>query len=207
MSSPIPDTRESLILRLPDKNDVQAWDEFVTIYRPLVYRLARAKGLQAADADELVQEVLVAVSRAVSRWEPDADRGRFRDWLFRISRNLMINYLTRKKHLPLGSGDSGIEQLLHTQADRFTKQSNFFDIEYQREVFRLVAADVSSEVSERIWQAFWRSSVENQSIESVASQLGMSSGAVYIARSRVMARLRRAAAKFLEYDWNVGGAP
>ena len=65
VKSPVPDTRDSLILRLPDRRDVEAWDEFALIYQPLVYRLARAKGLQDADAQEIVQEVLVAVSRAV----------------------------------------------------------------------------------------------------------------------------------------------
>ncbi len=200
MTSPVPDTRESLILRLPDRQDVEAWDEFTAIYQPLVYRLARVKGLQHADAQELVQEVMLAVSRAVDRWEPDAQRGRFRDWLFCISRNLMINFLTRKKHRPLGSGDSGIERLLRDQCDPASEQSQLYDLEYQREVFRQVAAQVRTEVNEKAWQAFWRSSVENQAIEAVAGQLGMSVGAVYIARSRILARLRRSAAKYLAAD-------
>ena len=71
----LPDTRASLILRLPDARDVEAWDEFVAIYEPLVYRLARKQGLQHADAQELVQEVLLAVSRSVDRWVPDQERG------------------------------------------------------------------------------------------------------------------------------------
>lgn len=72
MKSPIPETRNSLILRLPDKRDVEAWDQFVSIYEPLVYRLARAKGFQDADARDVTQEVLVAVLRggAVGRFAP-----------------------------------------------------------------------------------------------------------------------------------------
>ena len=67
MPSP-PETRASLILRLPDAADARAWDEFAAVYAPLVYRLARRHGLQPADADDLVQEVLRAVARSVEAW-------------------------------------------------------------------------------------------------------------------------------------------
>ncbi len=66
-----PRTRESLILRLPTATDAAAWQEFAAIYEPLVYRFARRRGLQDADARELVQNVFVAVSRAVVDWRPN----------------------------------------------------------------------------------------------------------------------------------------
>lgn len=194
--SSIPDTRASLILRLPDAGDVEAWDEFVEIYQPLVYRLARKRGFQDADAHDLAQEVLLAVSRAVDRWVPDRSRGRFRDWLFRIARNLMINFLSRPKHRILGTGDTNIARLLHEQCDPTGEPSRLFELEYRRELFRRAAARVRSAVSQRTWQAFWQTSVLDRPIAEVASECQMTCGSVYIARSRVMTRLREEVRRF-----------
>lgn len=190
MSSLVPDTRNTLIARLGDQRDAEAWDQFVAIYEPLVYRLARAKGFQDADAREIVQEVLVAVSRAVERWKPDPERGRFRQWLFQIARNLMVNFMSRRGHKSIASGDSRVADLLNQQPDSASEESAAFQLEYRREIFRLAAERVKTEVKESTWQAFWLSSVEQQSITDVAATLDLSVGAVHIARSRVRSRLR-----------------
>jgi RNA polymerase sigma-70 factor (ECF subfamily) len=101
----LPDTRASLIVRLPDAADARAWDDFVAVYAPLVYRLARRTGLQPADADDVVQEVLAAVARSVDGWLGRSDRGPYRAWLLRIARNLAINALTRPKNRPVATGN------------------------------------------------------------------------------------------------------
>jgi RNA polymerase sigma-70 factor (ECF subfamily) len=192
----LPETRASLILRLPDAADAAAWDEFVAVYAPLVYRLARRHGLQPADADDLVQEVLAAVARSVENWLANGERGPFRAWLFRIARNITVNHLTRPRGRPLGTGDSNMVHYLAQHADRHSDAANDFDLEYRREVFRWASDQARTAVTERTWQAFWLTSIEDRPIDDVARQLEMSVGSVYIARSRVMARLREWAARF-----------
>ena len=185
-----PETRHSLLVRLRDAQDHQAWSEFLEIYEPLIYRLARRNGFQDADAHELTQEVLLAVAGAIDRWDPDPARGSFRGWLFRVARNLMINFLTRQRRHPQAAGDTDFQRLLQQQPAAGSDESAYFDQEYRRETFRWAAAQIRNDFRDNTWQAFWRTCVEGREIKQVAAELKMTVGAVYVARSRVMARLR-----------------
>lgn len=186
-----PETRASLILRLPNAADVAAWDELVAIYGPLVFRMAVRKGLQRADADDLVQEVFVAIARSVSDWLERPDRGRFRAWLLRIARNTAVNFLTRPAHRPWATGGDDAARMLAAMPAPESELSSRFDLEYRREVFRWAAEQVRQTVAETTWQAFWLSHVEGTSISDAAEQLGISVGNVYVARSRVINRLQQ----------------
>ncbi len=183
-----PETRFSLIGRLRDHDDEQAWNDFVQLYQPLIFRIARRRGLQYADAAEVTQEVLGRVAGAVDRWQPDPARGSFRGWLYRITRNLTIDYLRRDDRRPVNL-DSQQGMSLEAIADPDDGSNREFENEYRRSLFALAAARVKGEFQPRTWQAFWRSSVEGTSVQDVATGLGMSAGAVYIARSRVMKRI------------------
>jgi RNA polymerase sigma factor (sigma-70 family) len=183
-----PATRASLIVKLRDTRDETAWSEFLALYEPLVYRLARQKGLQDADARDLCQEVFGAVAQAVDRWEPG--RGSFRGWLSRIARNLLINFLTRRQSQFRGSGATSVMELLDAQPAPDPSASALFEAEYQRRVLQWAADQVRGEFTPSTWQAFWQTAVEDRSPSQVAVELGLSVGAVYIARSRVLARLK-----------------
>lgn len=191
-----PDTRASLIVRLQDAADVAAWNELVAIYGPLVHRLAIRQGLQAADADDVVQEVFSAVAKSVGDWVEQRQRGRFRSWLLGITRHIAINALTRRPHGATGrGGDEPHETLAQIPANALPLSSQF-DLEYQREVYRWAAHEVRNSVAEVTWNAFDLSQAQGKSIAEVAEQLGISMGSVYVARSRVMKRLRQLASQF-----------
>ncbi|MCA9139885.1 MAG: hypothetical protein KDB00_24095, partial [Planctomycetales bacterium] len=96
MQSSPAETRASLILRLKHAEDVAAWNDFVSIYAPVIFRVACRHGFQNADAENLIQEVLLAISRALPRWLQREDRGSFRAWLLKIARNEAIDMLTRR---------------------------------------------------------------------------------------------------------------
>lgn len=186
-----PDTRHSLLVRLRDRSDQCAWAQFVEIYQPLLYRLARGRGLQHADADELAQEALVAVASAIERWDPDPSKGTFRSWLFRIARNMTINFLTRVRPEDVGTGGTGFRQLMEQQPSPSDDDATLFDQEYRRETFQWAAREIRDEFQPATWKAFWQTAVEGHAIKEAAEDLGMSVGAAYTARSRVMARLKQ----------------
>ena len=185
-----PDTRRSLLVRLRESRDDAAWAEFTGIYEPLIYRLARRRGFQDADARDLCQDVLRAVAGAIDRWDPDPKRGTFRGWLFRIARNLMLNYLASQRKHARGTGDSDLHRLLESHLAVTPEDSVLFDTEYKRIVFRRAADSIQHEFAETTWQAFWLTGVEAVETREVARRLALSHGAVYIARSRVLARLK-----------------
>ncbi len=195
-----PETRASLILRLPDAADVAAWDEVLSIYGPLVYRMGLRQGLQAADADDLVQEVFTAVARSVSQWLDRSDRGKFRAWLLRIARNTSVNFLTRRRHRPIGNGgDEASDWMVDIPAPD-CELSGEFDLEYRREVFRWAADQIQEAVTDNTWQAFWLTHDDGRSIAEVAKHLGISTGNVYIGRSRVMSRFKELTKQFEEVE-------
>jgi RNA polymerase sigma-70 factor (ECF subfamily) len=182
-------TRASLLVRLRDPQDRAAWQQFVELYGSLVYGFARRRGLQDADAADLTQEVFLAVAKAAGRWEYDPRRGTFRGWLYGLTRNKIAKFLQRRASRPLGSGDTNAQSRLAEEPSPEPDPEAAWEQEFQRQLLRLAAAQVQEHFAPKTWQAFWRTAVDGKDAASVAAELGLSVGAVYVARSRVLARL------------------
>jgi RNA polymerase sigma-70 factor (ECF subfamily) len=182
-----PATQPSLLIRLRDADDAPAWSRFVDIYAPLVYDFARRRGLQDADAADLTQEVLAAVARAVRHFDYDPARGSFRGWLFTVVVNKFRTLRERLQRQP-GSGAPAAQQLL--QEIPAATEDQEWDQEYHKRLFAWAAQQVQTAVEEKTWQAFWQTSVLAVRPQDAARQLRLSVAAVYMAKSRVLARLK-----------------
>ncbi len=167
-----PETRPTLLVRLRDAQDRDAWQLFVDLYGPLVYRFARKRGLQDADAADLTQTVLQAVSGGIHRLEYDRARGPFRGWLFAIVRNQLHKLQERQRRDTPGSGGTTAHQLLEQQPSKGDGVEAQWDDEFCRQRFRWAAERVRCEFADNSWQAFWHTAVEGRKAPEVAAALG-----------------------------------
>ncbi len=147
-----------------------------------------AKGLQDADAKDLARKCFgPSPGRSIDGTRTGAA---FAAWISRITRNLMINFLTRGGHHVRGSGATSVQELLEAHPADDPSATAMFEHEYKRQLFQSAAAAVKGEFGPATWQAFWQTAVENRSPQAVAHELGLSLGSVYVARSRVLARIQ-----------------
>ena len=186
-----PATRITLLNRIRATDDADAWAEFARLYGPVVYGFARKRGLQDADAADLVQDVLRSVARNAHRINYDPKRGTFRGWLYTVTRNKVYNFLSANRNRPkAGGGDNGSQERLDQLAGKPDEAEAEWELEYQRRLSAKAMERVKHEFQPNTWQAFWGTAVEGRPAADVGKELRMTSGAVYVAKSRVLARLR-----------------
>ncbi|MEM1099394.1 MAG: sigma-70 family RNA polymerase sigma factor [Planctomycetota bacterium] len=183
-----PTTRISLITRIGEADDKEAWADFVQLYGPLVYTMARKRGLQDADACDLMQDVMREVARSVDRFDPDPKLGRFRGWLGVITQRTLARHFAKSRRQVTGAGGSTHNLAIAGVADQ--GQEDVWDLEHRRHLFRWAAERIRGDFAETTWRAFWLTAVDGASAQQAADQCGISVGAVYIAKSRVLSRLR-----------------
>lgn len=197
-----PETRESLIVQIKDPSNRDAWGKFVDLYRPVIHRIALARGLQDADAQDLTQHVLMAVAASIGRWEKSTESTRFRHWLRRVTRNAILNAISRRPP-DQATGTSSYQNIVTEIPERADNSlddetDSLIELEYRRELYLRAAAIVRTDVDPITWQAFERTVIGGLSNAQAAQELGKSIGTIYAARSRVMKRLRTAIAEIEE---------
>jgi RNA polymerase sigma-70 factor (ECF subfamily) len=138
-----------------------------------------------------MQEVLQSVSSAARRLEYDPTRGTFRGWRFTITRNKVFNFLERRRRRVQGSGDSGIQERLEQQPDGNGDSSGEWEADYQRTLAARAMERIRDEFQPATWQAFHLTAVDGIAPAQVSNKTGLSVGAIYVAKSRVIARLRQ----------------
>ena len=183
-------TRPSLLLRLRDPQEGEAWSQFVHIYSPLVYRITRRFGLQDADAADVTQEVMQTVARSMPNFKYDRNRGSFRGWLKTVTRSRIADHQRSVAHQADVGRDSATVARLEQVADD-DDHEQLWEAEYRQSLFQWAAEQSRKDFQPSTWSAFWRTSVQGEAAKAIAEELGMSVGAVYIARSRVTAHLKK----------------
>lgn len=177
-----PSTQSTLIREIRDPRNAQAWNELVDRYALVLYRVCRRQRLQDADAADVVQNVLVRVSRSAQTYDPD--RGRFRSWLMTITSREIQRYRQRRDGIPTGvTNDIAAENLRkELEAD--------WVIEFTNHLFDMALREVRSEVEERSWLAFQEVWLEEQKVLEVATRHGKSVQWVYRNKYQLLERLR-----------------
>jgi RNA polymerase sigma-70 factor (ECF subfamily) len=137
-----------------------------------------------------MQDVLRRVALAANKLDYDPRKGSFRGWLFTVTRNRLYDVLQQRQKQVQGTGGSDVQDRLDQHAGPADPSEAGWDAEYQQGIVRWAMDRVRSEFQEATWQAFWLTAVDGKRPNEVGARLGMSPGAVYVAKSRVLARLK-----------------
>lgn len=175
------ETQASLILRIRDKDDQSAWRTFVDVYSPLIYGFCRMKGLQANDAADVSQEALIRIAKAVRTFDYDRSKGLFRDWVAMIVHNEIRRHLRRDNRMP----ESTLEQDIPTNGI-----SPEWDEHFQRHIFETALLRCQQHFEKSTWELFEHSWLKKETVEHVAKKFQVGAEKIYVARSRVLKRLK-----------------
>jgi RNA polymerase sigma-70 factor (ECF subfamily) len=186
-------TSVTLLQRVRQREDREAWARLASLYTPLLLRWTRLAGLPEADAADLVQDVFVVLAAELPDFKYDPARGSFRGWLKTVTVNKCREQQRRRKQ-PVGQGgvDDPLGQIPDPAVDAF------WEAEYRQYLCRKALQVMQSQFEPSTWQACWRQVVEGQTAADVARQLGLSEAAVYVAKFRVLRKLRHELAGLID---------
>ncbi len=181
-------TPASLLHRLREAApDASAWRQFDAIYRPLLTGWLRCYALQPHDADDLVQEILQSAASELPHFRYDPARGNFRGWLRQVMVNRLREFWRTQKR-----DRAFVEPLIEELQDPSSELSQRWDREHDQHVLNVLLAQLEPDFAPPTWQAFQRL-LAGEEPKAVAAALGLSMNAVFLAKSRILKRLRDAA--------------
>lgn len=181
-------TRPSLLLRLRDVQDHESWTTFVDTYAPLLYRYCRYRGLQDADAADVTQEVLEQVARSMRTFEYQPERGRFRDWLGTVARHKVSRFQRKSSQAYAAAGEGLADEVLNLVVAS-APDAEWTD-QFNARILAVALEQIRGGFEATTWRAFemvWR---EERPAAEVAGALRVPIEMVYVAKSRVLKRLR-----------------
>ena len=190
-------TSASLLERLRADPKSPAWQRMVEIYQPLIRAWLSRQDVLASDADDLVQEVLAVVVRRLPDFEHNQRVGAFRTWLRTITVNVVRDHWRNRRHRPAAAGGD-LNDVLNQLEDEGSGLSKLWNQEHDRHVTHRLLEMLKGDFEPKTWQAFTRLALDGAPAAEVAKELGLSTNAVFIAKSRVLARLRQEAAGLVE---------
>ena len=191
MDASTADSTSRSLLRRARERDPQAWTRLTAVYGPTIYAWCRRSGLQASDASDVMQEVFQAVAQSLDKFRKDRPGDTFRGWLWTITRNKIRDFARAiAKHADAAGGSINQQLIEQLSDDAPTDPEDESGEKSHSELAHRAVALMQSDFEETTWQAFWRVAVDSQSPQAVAEQLELSVAAVYMAKSRVLRRLR-----------------
>ena len=198
-----PQTRISLLYRLKDPVDSSAWNTFVDVYGPLVYSEMRRRGVLHQDAEDLTQEVFRRCLRSIRGFEYEPARGRFRDWLGVIVRNEVFRFWRVQ-------GRQTADAMVTRDSELLREVARFHQPEwseaFQARILEVALTICKTHFEPMTWQAFSEVWLENRGADSVAADLGQPVDWIYVAKSRVLKKLRKTVMDLAE-DWPFENQP
>lgn len=177
-------------------SDQAAWERLVHVYSPLVYRWCRRAGLQSADAADVGQQVFLTVARKVRDFRRDRDGDSFRGWLRAITHSRLADLVRTGRYGRAAGGDA--QERLGQVPDEPPSADPASEREEEGVLVRRAMELMRAEFEDRTWQAFWQLVIDGRAAADVALALGMTRNAVYLARGRVLRRLREEFADLID---------
>ena len=189
-------TRESLLSRLRNWDDETSWKEFFETYWKMIYRVARRSGFGDAEAQDIVQETIISVAKALPQFKYDPSRGSFKSWLLKLTRSRITDHFRRKHYHRAGQQlpreESLSSSVLAEQAGpEAADLDKLWDEEWRQNIMNNAIERVKLLVSPRRYQMFHSHVVQGVSARQVAERLNANLAEVYISKYKVSALLKK----------------